>query len=123
MQLLETTATTVSLIRTGWGFVKGLFKGPLRKENEALKEQLRELKGFQRLRSEMVYSNSEGVYWQRGSSEGPFCPYCLDADHRAIRLNPGATRGTFTCPFHQEVSFATKEYDPRPVVRSRRHSH
>jgi hypothetical protein len=65
---------------------------------------------------EMVYE--ESVYWRtkNGQREGPYCPTCYDDKRKAVHLNPGATKGTYTCGVCQN-SFTTNEYDPRPVRR------
>ncbi len=54
----------------------------------------------------------ENVYWleRDGQRDGPYCPTCYDADRRFIRLNPGATKGTYSCCFHK-ASFRTGEYE------------
>ncbi len=70
---------------------------------------------------QMLYSSSENVYWgldPDGNKLGPFCTYCRNIDGRWVPLNPGATRGTYSCPFHLE-SFRTHEYNPRPIRRRR----
>jgi len=60
----------------------------------------------------------ESVYWKRknGAREGPYCPVCYDDKHKAIHLNPGATKGTYGCGACRN-SFRTNEYDPRPHRR------
>jgi len=45
----------------------------------------------------MVYE--EAVCWKRknGKREGPYCPVCYENEHKTIHLNPGATKGTYSC--------------------------
>lgn len=92
-------------------------KEPHKKEpGSRQKPQLTE---FERLQT--LYSNSEKVYWAvgpDGNKLGPFCPYCLIIDGHRVPLNRGATRGTYSCPLHQE-NFTTQEYNGRPVRRRR----
>lgn len=62
----------------------------------------------------LVYK--ESVYWtdRNGSREGPFCPTCWDDKKKLMHLNPGATRGTWSCNLCQS-GFTTSEYDSRPI--------
>jgi hypothetical protein len=62
------------------------------------------------------YKYEETVCWKYdddGNRDGPFCPNCAD-DGDERRLNPGATRGTYSCVVHKS-SFWTAEFDRRPV--------
>ncbi len=56
----------------------------------------------------------ESVCWKRksGRREGPYCPVCYDDKHKAIHLNPGATKGTYGCGSCQN-SFYTNEHNER----------
>ncbi len=65
------------------------------------------------------YRYEESVCWKYedvGKREGPFCPNCVD-EGMERRLNPGATRGTYSCVKHR-AQFWTAEM--RPAVRTGR---
>ena len=64
----------------------------------------------------------ESVCWKRqnGGREGPYCPHCYeDSDKKKeIHLNPGATKGTFSCG-RCHNSYRTSEYVAAPAIRKR----
>lgn len=95
----------------------------LRKENEALRDQVDQKLAFERLREQMVYSKEDdGVYWHKNGS-GPYCATCLNADHRDILLVPGASQGVYSCPFHNTTHWMRayrERVHPIPLPRRRR---
>jgi len=69
----------------------------LAEENARLLQELLELKQQAQIRQEMHYRDN--VYWREvagASSEGPFCPKCLDGSHKAVRLTD--LSDTWHCP-------------------------
>jgi hypothetical protein len=60
----------------------------------------------------------ESVRWKvkDGEREGPYCPVCYDDKQKEIHLNPGATKGTYSCGVCRN-GFTTNEYNTRPVRR------
>ena len=61
------------------------------------------------------YHYEETVSWkydESGKRDGPFCPNCVD-EGKERRLNPGATKGTYSCTHHKS-RFRTAEYDTTP---------
>jgi hypothetical protein len=121
---LEAVSTLVAIAKNFLGMardVKDLKPHKAHKEELGLKEDPL-AKEFEHLRQQMVYSESENVYWATapdGRKLGPFCPYCSIKDSQPIPLVRGATRGIYACPFHEQASFTTNEYGARPVRRRR----
>ena len=65
----------------------------------------------------MVYDQS--VYWKRsGNGDGvepdPYCTVCWEKERRLSHLQPGATKGTYSCQI-DDTSYQTDEYDPKPI--------
>jgi|SRR5579862_3775493 hypothetical protein len=89
-----------------------------------LEERIRELEAelaeersgrlaFERLRGELdCRPENDGMYWKKDGSGGPYCPLCLDADHRLIQLTHGNGEGSFCCPHHDRY-FYTEAYRQR----------
>ncbi len=76
---------------------------------------------FKRVKKEFVYSREDGVYW-RTNGGGPYCPTCLDADHKDVLLTQGATRGVYSCPLHGTTHWrrGTRERIRRVLMFRRR---
>lgn len=81
----------------------------LQQENADLQAQKSQLEEALQPEGKVVFA--ESVYWieRDGRRDGPYCPNCYDVDCRFVRLNPGATKGTYSCTFHN-ASFRTGEY-------------
>jgi hypothetical protein len=62
------------------------------------------------------YRYEETVSWKDDDAgkriDGPFCPNCVD-EGKERRLNPGATKGTYSCVIHK-ADFTTDEYRSSP---------
>ena len=71
----------------------------LAEETAALRQELTDLRGWAQARKEMQYRDN--VYWRstgEGQTEGPFCPKCLDGNHRATRMSDYSDLHTWMCP-------------------------
>jgi hypothetical protein len=82
---------------------------PMREGTVAVAEPETKLERFKKR-----YRYEETVCWKydaNGKRDGPFCPDCV-AEGNERRLNPGATKGTYTCVAH-DSSYRTAEYNPQ----------
>lgn len=71
----------------------------LAEENAKLRQELLDLREQAKTRREMYYENN--VYWRQtadGKPDGPFCPKCLDGNHKAARMSDYSDWHTWTCP-------------------------
>jgi hypothetical protein len=94
----------------------------LQQQNNDLRNRIRELEEQAKIRGEVIHE--ESVCWRRvgDGRDGPYCPVCFDKDAKLIHLNPGATKGVFSCGVCQN-RFSTAEYTPDPGFRvSGRHN-
>jgi hypothetical protein len=85
----------------------------LRNEVDALKRDLAEERSgvlaFERLKAELwSRSEDDGMYWKKDRCGGPYCPLCLDSDHKLISLTHGNRDGAFYCRIHDH-HFETEE--------------
>ena len=85
----------------------------LREDNAHLRREAEAAANLEAFKARYRYE--ESVCWKCDNAgkriDGPFCPNCID-EGKERRLNPQATKGTYTCVAHK-VSFATAEYDDR----------
>lgn len=71
----------------------------LAEENAKLRQELLDLREQAKTRQEMYYQNN--VYWRQtadGKPDGPFCPKCLDGNHKAARMSDYSDWHAWTCP-------------------------
>jgi hypothetical protein len=87
-------------------------------EIATLKQQVRELEGFERQKAELTFSPDENVWWDKHRQ--PHCNYCMSHDRRITQLMKGYRAGVWHCPVHH-LEFKTSEYEPHRVVHSHRH--
>ena len=82
----------------------------LTNENQDLRKRAADLEQAAEIGKSLKYE--ESVYWllKGDSRDGPYCPNCWDANHKLIRLTPGATKGTFSCGVCKGSGFRTSEY-------------
>jgi hypothetical protein len=94
----------------------------LREENARLRKEAEAAANLEAFKARYRYE--ESVRWKYDDAgkriDGPFCPNCVD-EGKERRLNPGATKGTYSCVVHR-ASFTTAEYDDRPHGQKRRPS-
>jgi hypothetical protein len=95
----------------------------LSRENDELRRQLQAAGGDALEDFKKRYRYEENVCWKYDGSgnrvDGPYCPNCVD-EGQERRLNPGATKGTYTCVVHKS-RFMTAEYrtNQPPTTRPR----
>jgi hypothetical protein len=95
----------------------------MREQEALLKAKIHEFESFERLKSKYRYSTEEGVYWHMEDESGPYCPLCLDVDHRIVHLVPFGN-GFYHCGMHPGTSFDLRKLHrmPGPVYPMRRRS-
>lgn len=77
-------------------------------ENQQLQGRILTLEHIGEIEKELVYRDS--VYWRQrnGGADGPYCQVCWDDAKKLIRLNPGATAGTYGCGVCKESYWTSK---------------
>ena len=89
----------------------------LAEDNARLRQELLETREQANLRQKMVYRDN--AYWTEGSGgnlDGPFCPKCLDGEHRAARMTVQPDDHCWRCPTCRCI--IQKPENQRPQVQS-----
>lgn len=122
-----------TLLSAGWNFVRSKLHSffhrtrELKQELEAREQRIQELERelaeersgdlkFERLVSTLVCRHeNDGMYWKKGTADGPYCPLCLNSDQKLVPLTHGNREGCFYCRIHDH-HFETAELRQRERV-------
>jgi cell division protein FtsB len=116
-QVIDLQQSIVEAIAENTSLVQ--INADLTREVNRLREDLDRLKRSRDDRAAFVFKGD--VYWRgEGSNEeGPFCPKCLDADEKPIRMID--RKNGYTCCVHCNFSISTPGYVAPPrIARSGR---